>query len=235
MGIYTELSLEHAIHNKRDRQYGLVYDIILDTIDIDRMCEIGVGGGTSHLNWLHILPSAHVCGVDVSIPVLPTGMDTLRKLMAQLGDNLILSQMKNSQYAMENFQGLPVEDQMRLNIVWGKNGADPKVAQSMGTFDFIVNDSKHRPNAAYHMMHWREQLNTNGVYVQEEYCGSFDEGFVAKWHRQIQEEVDSEYWRIFDFRHISTYQGKCSVLGVYTKNQAVLDALKPLDNYLLEL
>ena len=95
-----------------------------------------------------------------------------------------------------------------------------------GTMDIAINDSKHRHYVPIETQHWLPIVGDSGVWFQEEFASTESNGFKSS----VWEQIKSPNWRLFDFRETSTFQSQCSMLGMYTHNQQILETVdKELD------
>ena len=246
MPFYSENITENHL-KKTERGYGrawdVVYDYMLANNSIKKLMEIGVGSGKSHLAWLELFKDAQIYGIEVAWPILPQTTNTLKKLSKEneLEDEIVVRQLVNALESWHRFISIPFDDRLRLHIMYNVNAKREDVMQSMlkahGNFDVVINDSKHRTNTAQLMSFWRKLVGTDGVYFQEEFCSTMNDHFKTKrYHDFIANNPDDKsYWRVFDFREISTEQPECSVLGMYTQNQGILNAVdESLDNFIIK-
>ncbi len=221
--------------SKTLRGYGKVWDVVFDTMlkqrPITKFLEIGVGGATSHINWAHMFPEAHIYGVEVSSPVVPLEKSRLRDYTATLENGeWRVEQMLNAQIGFLNMQYEPLEISERIRISYMFDAFNEELVKRYinlnGKMDIAINDSKHRQNVPLLMQHWLPIVGDSGVWFQEEFASAENPGFKSG----VWEQIKSPNWRLFDFRETSKFQYQCSMLGMYTQNQQILETVdKELD------
>ena len=221
--------------SKSERGYGKVWDVVFDTLleqrSISKVLEIGVGGASSHISWAHLFPLAQIYGVEVSSPVVHQQMKALREYTAKLENGeWRVEQMLNSQQGFLAIQEQPLEIRERIHISWMFDAFDIELVQRYidihGNMDIAINDSKHRHYVPVETQHWLPIVGNTGVWFQEEFASTESNGFKPS----VWQEIYNENWRLFDFRQISKFQGQCSMLGMYTHNQQILETVdKELD------
>ena len=220
---------------KTIRGYGKVWDVVFDKLleqrSITKVLEIGVGGASSHITWAHMFPEAQIYGVEVSSPVVHQQMKALREYTATLDNGeWRVEQMLNSQQGFLAIQQEPLEIRERIHISWMfdafKSDLVERYMRIHGTMDIAINDSKHRHYVPVETQHWLPIVGDSGVWFQEEFASTDSNGFKPS----VWDEVRTDNWRLFDFRQISKFQSQCSMLGMYTHNQQILETVdKELD------
>tara|TARA_B100000902_G_scaffold64486_1_gene71132 strand:+ start:498 stop:1235 length:738 start_codon:yes stop_codon:yes gene_type:complete len=242
---YSENITESHL-KKTERGYGRAWDVVFDYMlannGIKKLLEIGVGGGESHLAWLNLFKDAQIYGLEVAWPILPESMFSWKEMQKDHhDDDIVVRQIVNAIQGWHKFTNISFDDRLRLHIMYNVNAKREDVMQSMlkahGNFDVVINDSKHRITTAQLMSFWRKLVGTNGVYFQEEFCSTMNDHFKTKrYHDFIANNPDDKsYWRVFDFREISTEQPGSSVLGMYTQNQGILNAVdESLDKFIIK-
>ena len=245
MPFYSENISKYHL-KKTERGYGKAWDVVFDHMlannGIKKLMEIGVGGGNSHLAWLDLFPQAEIFGLEVAWPVLPQSTKMWKEMFnKQHDDDVVTRQIVNAVEAWHRFHQLSFDDRLRLHIFHNVNAKREHIMHSMlkkfGHFDVVINDSKHRKETTQLMSFWRKIVGENGVYFQEEFCSTQNNHYKDYYYHEFLENNpdDKSYWRVFDFRLISIEQPECSVLGMYTQNQGILNAVdESLDKFIIK-
>lgn len=223
---------------KLRRGYGEVYHLILEHLGTSiPVIELGVGGGSSHVRWVHAT-SGPVIGLEIAGP-------EREKCTASLftGDNSIVDrQIEIANLAVEAFSKLPQDKQQQLDIRFYTDAYDPQnasaVKQKYDYLPFIVNDSKHAPHL--HKLFretWADIVSDNGILVQEDIARwtNDDLGYEEPKAKELIRALDTG-WHIYQFvdYYLNNEDGsanhRASLIGLYFTDPQWHAIMKPLEN-----
>lgn len=209
------IAAKHPQDHKLARGYGNIYDLILDKFDNPTICELGIGGGTSHCRW-SFLTDNNVIGIELKQP----------------DDD-------NGRIALENFAELSKDN---LDLYWGCDAYSTDsvntIKNKYGKLDIVINDSKHRQDNFINFKIWEDAI-TNGILIQEE-IGRFvndraDPQFEDTRWTMIRRALE-QGWRVWNFSHNrdmikGEYHYRANTIGVYYKDDSWDSVFNSLTDY----